>query len=70
MIHLDLNAPRTLAAANTHYYREPTEELYINRVLEYHDIIFIVNGSWSMTESEQEYSLATNDVVLLASGNS
>ena len=68
MIHLDLNANRSLVAANTHYYKEPTEELYINRVLEYHDIIFMVAGGWNMTESDREYPLIKNDVVLLAAG--
>lgn len=68
MIYLDLNAKRTLAAANTHYYKEPTDERYIDRVLEYHDIIFMVDGGWSMTELNQEYPLVKNDVLLLASG--
>ena len=68
MINLDLNAPRTLAAANAHYYKEPTDERYIDRVLEYHDIIFMVAGGWSMTELNHEYPLVKNDVLLLASG--
>ena len=68
MIHLDLRAHRTLAAANAHYYKEPTDERYIDRVLEYHDIIFLVDGGWSMTELNQEYPLAKNDVLILASG--
>jgi len=68
MIYLDLNAPRTLEAANVHYYKEPTEERYINRVLDYHDIIFMVAGGWNMTELDKEYPLIKNDVVLLASG--
>ena len=68
MIHLDLSASRTLAAANAHYYKEPTDERYIDRVLEYHDIIFLVDGGWSMTELNQEYPLAKNDVLILASG--
>jgi len=68
MIHLDLSAPRTLAAANAHYYKEPTEERYINRVLEYHDIIFMIAGGWSMTELNEDYPLVKNDVLLLASG--
>lgn len=68
MIHLDLRAKRALAAANAHYYKEPTEERYIDRVLEYHDIIFMVDGGWSMTELNQEYPLIKNDVLLLASG--
>lgn len=68
MINLDLNATRTLAAANAHYYKEPTDERYIDRVLEYHDLIFMVDGGWSMTELDEEYPLEKNDVLLLASG--
>jgi len=68
MIYLDLNAPRTLASANAHYYKEPTEERYIDRVLEYHDLVFMIDGGWSMTEQNQEYPLVKDDVLLLASG--
>jgi len=68
MISLDLNVPRTLAAANVHYYKEPTDERYIDRVLEYHDLIFMIDGGWSITELNQEYPLVKNDVLLLASG--
>ena len=68
MIYFDLSAPRTLAAANAHYYKEPTEERYIDRVLEHHDLIFMIAGGWSMTELDEEYPLVKNDVLLLASG--
>lgn len=68
MINLDINAVRTLAAANTHHYKEPTEEHYIDRTLKYHDIIFMIDGGWSMTELNEEYPLEKNDVLLLASG--
>lgn len=68
MINLDLNATRTLAAANAHHYKEPTEEHYIDRTLKYHDLIFMISGGWSMTELNEEYPLEKNDVLLLASG--
>lgn len=68
MINLDLYASRTLAAANVHHYKEPTEERYIDRTLKYHDLIFMIDGGWSMTELNEEYPLAKNDVLLLASG--
>ena len=68
MINLDLTAPRSLAAANAHHYKEPTEERYIDRTLKYHDLVFMVDGGWSMTELNEEYPLEKNDVLLLASG--
>ena len=68
MINLDLSASRSLAAANAHHYKEPTEERYIDRTLKYHDLVFMVDGGWSMTELNVEYPLEKNDVLLLASG--
>lgn len=68
MLSIDLSAPRTIAAANAHFYKLPTEERYIDRVLQYHDLIFLEEGSWSMTESEREYPLQKGDVLFLASG--
>lgn len=68
MIYLDPNAKHTLAAANTHYYRQPTQTRCIDRVLPYHDLIYLVDGGWSFTEQDREYLLARDDVLLLAAG--
>lgn len=68
MFYIDLSAKHSLAAANAHYYKKPTEERYIDRVLPYHDLIYLIEGGWSFTEQEQEYTLVENDVLLLASG--
>ena len=68
MFYIDLYAKHTLAAANAHYYKQPTGERYIDRVLKYHDLIYLVDGGWSFIESEKEYSLHKDDVLLLASG--
>lgn len=68
MIYLDLNARHMLVAANTHYYREPTQARCIDRVLPYHDLIYLVDGGWSFTEENREYPLAKDDVLLLAAG--
>jgi len=68
MLYIDLTAPRTLAAANAHYYVQPTEERYLDRVLEYHDLIYLDEGGWSMTEGKDEYPLQKGDVLFLASG--
>lgn len=68
MISVDLRAPRMLAAANEHYYKQPTEAHYLDRVLEYHDLIYIEEGTWTMTEGEEEYPLEKGDVLFLAAG--
>ena len=68
MFHIDLSAKHNLAAANAHYYKQPTEERYIDRVLQYHDLIYLIDGGWSFTEQDKEYPLQKDDVLLLASG--
>ncbi len=68
MIHIDLQAPRTLMAANEHYYKQPTEPHYMDRVVEYHDLVYIDEGAWCMTEEDREYTLRKGDVLFLAAG--
>ena len=67
-ITIDLNTPHHVVAANAHYYKSPTEERYIDRTLPHHDLIYLVEGSWSITENEQEYPLQKDDVLLLSAG--
>lgn len=55
-------------SANSHFYRIPTEEKYIDRVLPCHDLIYLLEGSWSMNEDGIEYQLTKGDVLLLAAG--
>ena len=68
MIYIDLNAAHSLAAANAHYYKEPTDEHYIDRVIQYHDLIYLVDGNWCFSENDMEYPLEEDDVLLLAAG--
>jgi len=68
MFNIDMKARHTLAAANAHYYKQPTEERYIDRVLPYHDLIYLIEGGWSFAELDKEYMLGKDDVLLLASG--
>ena len=51
MIYLDLNAAHSLAAANAHYYKEPTDEHYIDRTIHFHDFIYLIDGKRSPTFS-------------------
>lgn len=67
-IHINLNAPYSVVAANAHYYKSPTDERYIDRILPHHDLIYLVDGSWSITENEQEYPLQKDNVLLLSAG--
>lgn len=64
----DLSTKHHVVSANTHYYEKPTAPLYINRVLEYHDLIYLVEGQWIITENETDYLLGKDDVLLLSAG--
>lgn len=67
-INLDINARHSVVAANSHYYKNPTDERYIDRVLLYHDFIYLLEGRWAVTENGREYHLEPGDVLLLAAG--
>lgn len=67
-IYMDLSAPHSVVSANFHYYRTPTQQRYIDRTLQYHDLIYILEGDWAFTEDDQDYQLQQGDVLLLCAG--
>lgn len=67
-ILLYLSGRHEIISANSHFYRTPTEERYIDRVLPCHDLIYLVEGDWSMTEDGTDYQMKKGDVLLLAAG--
>ena len=67
-INFNLNTRHRIVAANSHYYKEPTGVRYIDRTMTNHDLIYIIDGCWAITENEQEYTLEKGDVLLLAAG--
>lgn len=68
-ISFNLSHPHRVVAANSHFYEKPTEPLYLNRTLQYHDLIFLCEGQWMITENETDYQLQKDDVLLLAAGH-
>jgi len=68
-ISFNLSAAHQVAAANSHYYEKPTEPLYLNRTLKYHDLIYLCEGQWMITENDTDYHLQKDDVLLLAAGH-
>jgi len=68
-ISFNLSAVHQVAAANSHYYEKPTEPLYLNRTLQYHDLIYLCDGEWTITEKDTDYRLQKDDVLLLAAGH-
>ena len=51
-ISFDLSQARRVAAAASHYYEQATEPLYLDRVLTHHDLIYLREGAWAITEGE------------------
>lgn len=68
-ISFDLSVSHSVVAANSHFYEKPTEPLYLNRTLQYHDLIYLCDGNWTITESEIDYNLTRDDVLLLSAGH-
>lgn len=65
-IHFNLNKAHHIALANPHFYEKPTEPLYLDRTLQYHDLIYLCEGHWMFTESNIDYELNADDVLLLS----
>ena len=61
-------ARHRVIAANSHWYREPTAPLYLNRALQCHDFIYLIDGEWLITENSTDFLLERGDVLILASG--
>lgn len=68
-ISFDLSTSHRVVAANSHFYEKPTEPLYLNRTLQFHDLIYLCDGNWTITESEIDYNLKKDDVLLLSAGH-
>jgi len=70
---MDLSQPHRIVAANAHTYTTPTEALYIDRTLVYHDFIYLIEGEWLFSESvrgeEVNYLLQPGDMLILPAGN-
>lgn len=65
-IYFNLNKTHQIALANLHFYEKPTEPLYLDRTLQYHDLIYLCKGHWMFTESDIDYELNPDDVLLLS----
>lgn len=68
-VSLSLSDSHRIVLANTHYYGKPTEPLFLNRTLQFHDFIYLINGSWTVTEGNTDYLLQEDDVLLLKAGH-
>lgn len=68
-ITFNLSAQHRIVSANAHHYEKPTEPLYLNRMLQFHDLVYLVDGQWMITENETDYQLQKNDVLLLSAGH-
>ena len=67
-VAINLSVAHEIAFANTHYYKRPTAELYLDRILQYHDIVYLLKGQWLFAEGGRDYLLAKDDVLLLSAG--
>ena len=68
-VTFNLATRHKVVAANSHWYRNPTAPLYLNRVLQCHDFIYLIEGEWLITENNTDYLLECGDVLILSSGH-
>lgn len=58
---------RRVLLCGTNYY--PTPEYHGDRVLEEHDLMYILEGSWQLAQDNDIYNLKAGDVILLRAGS-
>lgn len=68
-VYFNLASTHQIALANPHFYESPTQPLYLDRTLQYHDFIYLCEGGWMITESDVDYRLHADDVLLLSAGH-
>ena len=57
---------RRVLLCGTNYY--PTSEFHVDRVLEEHDLMYILEGSWQVAQDGTLYDLYPGDILLLHAG--
>lgn len=57
--------PRTVVGCSRNLH---VNECHPDRVMEMHDLIYIVSGEWVISQAEVEYTVRAGDVILLAAG--
>ena len=63
----DLSLNRKVTLCGTNVYPQPT--LHVDRVMDEHDIMYIYDGQWQITQDGVSYSLSTGDIALLRAGS-
>lgn len=63
---LQMGGNRRILDANFNYHREG--ELHPDRILDFHDIVYIVDGSWIIGQDGTAYDLEKGDVIILHAG--
>ncbi|MBQ8598353.1 MAG: helix-turn-helix transcriptional regulator [Lachnospiraceae bacterium] len=64
--YLDKTTKRTIGACN---FNQHICSKHPDRILQEHDLLYVREGNWSITQDEIDYSLTAGDVILLQSGH-
>ena len=62
-----MTGSRRVLLCGTNYY--PTSEYHVDRVLDEHDLMYILEGNWQVAQDEDVYDLRAGDVILLRAGS-
>ncbi len=63
---LSISADYKLESAN--YITCINPMLHPNRIMEYHDFLYIIDGEWEIIEDDVVYTLKSDDLLILAAG--
>ena len=63
---LDLSFPHRITIASYNFYSEAS--LHPDRVMTQHDIFYVIDGSWEVTQNGESYPLEKDDVIFLFAG--
>ena len=63
---LNSSVKRTIETCN---FNRHISDAHPDRVMAYHDLIYIRSGSWSISQDGLDYELSAGDVILLQAGH-
>lgn len=64
---LDISTPHNISLASQNFY--PTGEVHPNRIFNYHDLVYIIEGEWEIIQNNKTYKLLPGDAIFLFANN-
>jgi len=66
-LYIDISSPHKIESAN--YVTNVEPALHPDRIMDIHDFLYIIDGSWEIYENDTAYYLENDDLLLLTAGS-